>query len=174
MIGYERTYATGRSVSSVLEFFGWAAVVCGIMVALFGFAIGGEIGSFGRGNGAEFFMRIFAALPGIGLVFAGLFSVYYCQVGKATLDTAEMQRELLQIARGGIVTVSSNNTKSDGQSKKPTEIGKDDEIAEEFEIKGRSGKVKLRKSQSGVYFAKTPAGLEKEFQTIDEAKEYFS
>ena len=101
MIGYERSYGTGRAVCSLLEFVGWAIVILGIIVALVGFASGGFMGmasrNFGAGSTPVAF-RLISMVPGILVSAGGLISVMLAQHTKAAMDTAEMTRELLKIS----------------------------------------------------------------------------
>ncbi len=71
-----------------MEFGAWAFVVLGVIAALVGMAGGGRM--LGGGGG------IVAALPGLLIVFLGLFAVMMVQIGRATVDTAEMTGKLLK------------------------------------------------------------------------------
>jgi hypothetical protein len=102
MIGYERTYATGRTVASIMELFGWGLVAVGALAALAGFTTGGLLGaaqqSFGRGN-PDLIVRILGMLPGLAIVWAGLVSIMLTQQARASMDSAEMAREMLKLSR---------------------------------------------------------------------------
>lgn len=103
MYGYERSYKTGRAVTSWLEFVGWVIVVLGVVVALAGFASGGFMGMASRnfgGGSTPFILRIVSMVPGILIAASGLMSIMLAQHTKATIDTSEMTRELLAIAKG--------------------------------------------------------------------------
>lgn len=102
MYGYERSYQTGRAVTSWLEFIGWIIVVLGVLIALIGFATGGLIGMApgNLGGGGEVLVRTFAIVPGALIATSGFISIALAQHTKATFDTSEMTRELLGIVRG--------------------------------------------------------------------------
>ena len=90
-------YGTARSVLGLLEAVGWTMVVFGLLVALIGFSSGGLLG--GISSQTPFFLRILAALPGLGIAVTGLFMVVYGQVGRAQLHTAEYARESLRLMK---------------------------------------------------------------------------
>ncbi|WP_157727643.1 hypothetical protein [Stappia sp. ES.058] len=103
MYGYHRFYKTGRAVTSLLESIGWLIVSLGVIVALAGFVSGGLMGMTSRnfgGGSVSIIFRIIASVPGILVVGSGLMSIMLAQHTKATIDTSEMTRELLDIARG--------------------------------------------------------------------------
>lgn len=104
MYGYERTYRTGRAVASILEIVGWIIVVIGVITALEGLASGGFFGmtsrNFGPGD-TPFILRIVAMLPGVVTAALGLFFILLCQFARATIDNAEMTRDMLEIAKAG-------------------------------------------------------------------------
>lgn len=130
MFEYERTYKTGRAVTGWLEFLGWAIVVLGVIVALAGFASGGFLGmasrNFGGGN-TPFLFRIISMVPGILVAAGGLMSIMLAQHTKATIDTAEMTRELLAIAKGqadtGQMARSEPRIRSSSYSVLPQQAG---------------------------------------------------
>ncbi|MGM0583379.1 MAG: hypothetical protein ACQEUZ_01845 [Pseudomonadota bacterium] len=102
MVHYERSYAAGRSVSSFVEFLGWLVVIFGVVVAIAGLAGGGIFGVASRGFGsgeAPFLFHLLAMIPGLGIALGGFIVVAMSQHFKATMDTAEMTRELLLIER---------------------------------------------------------------------------
>lgn len=101
MIDYERSYGTGRTVASILEILSWIIVVLGVIVALAGFATGGTAGfAFGMaGRDVPGFFRIVALVPGVMITAVGLLFVMFVQQFRATLDSAEMTRDMLAIAR---------------------------------------------------------------------------
>jgi len=89
---YERSYGTARTISSILELVGWIIVGAGVLLI---FAALGTIGGYRFG-----LFDIFLPLaPGISLIITGLFMVMAVQIMRATVDSAEMTREMLHIAR---------------------------------------------------------------------------
>ena len=95
---YERTYATARSIFTVLEFVGWALVIMGGLGALIGFATGGMFGFLSRGD-PPFVARVISTLPGLAFAVGGLFAVANVQSSRANVDQAEMSREMLALMK---------------------------------------------------------------------------
>lgn len=80
-------YKTARSIFGFIEFCAWSVVVIGVVATLAGMAGGNLIGSSGG---------VWGAIPGLAVVFIGLASVMMVQIGRATIDTAQMTGKLLQ------------------------------------------------------------------------------
>lgn len=118
MYSFERSYKAGRSVCSWLEFVGWAIVILGGILTVVGFASGGIMGmassNFGRGD-IPFIVRMVSMIPGVLMAAGGLMSIMLAQHTKATIDTAEMTREMLKIAKN-----QSNGAMIAGNSPLPT------------------------------------------------------
>lgn len=87
-------YRTARSVFGFTEFLCWSAVVIGVLVFLAGFAAGGRLGGSSFGGGAAL-GGLAAAVPGMIITVFGLIGVVLTQIGRATVDTAEMTGKLL-------------------------------------------------------------------------------
>lgn len=107
MYSYERTYRTGRAVASILEVVGWVIVVIGVIAALVGLASGGFFGMASRGFGSSetgLILRIAAMLPGVVTAAFGLLFILQCQHAKATIDNAELTRDMLALASGKPLT----------------------------------------------------------------------
>jgi hypothetical protein len=120
---YERSYASGRMVSDVLEGFGWLIVAVGLVLAVVGFASGGFVAiiqTLPRGE-VPFLSRAIGAIPGITLCLFGLVSVMLAQIGVATLNSAEMQREVLYVLRnnGNLPSVSEASSPELEQEETP-------------------------------------------------------
>jgi hypothetical protein len=112
MLGYERDYGTARAVHSFVEILGWITVAFGAIFALAGMAGGGVIGLFGGDPGVA--GRMLAALPGIAIAMGGLIEVALVQTARAGVDTAEMTRELLRLARREATTSVTPASSIDG------------------------------------------------------------
>ena len=108
MYQYDREYKAARAVYTWLEFVGWATIVLGGTLVLSGFATGGILGMMYGQRDLPFGLRLLAALPGVGTGIAGLFTVAYVQTSRSHIDVAEMSREMLDIARKGVVTPMQN------------------------------------------------------------------
>lgn len=92
MKSYERSYETARTIFGFMEFCAWATVIGGGILAVAAF---GNMSSRDFGPPPGMLMLI----GGIALALGGLAGVVFCQVGRANVDTAEMTRDSLQIAR---------------------------------------------------------------------------
>lgn len=80
-------YKTARSIFGFIEFCAWSVVVIGVIATSAGMAGGSLLGSGGG---------IWGALPGLAVLFIGLVSVMMVQIGRATIDTAQMTGKLLE------------------------------------------------------------------------------
>ena len=110
-------YQASGTVFGFLEFFAWCAIILGVILAIMGLSSGGIIGSFTRNP--PFLARVVAALPGSGITISGVYFLVVVQWARATVDTAEMTRELLRIARGEqqpLAPEPSDPTLGEGQS----------------------------------------------------------
>jgi len=87
---YQSQYGAARTVSMFISFLGWAVFSGGIIAALVG------IGSGSRYGGG---VSLLALLPGLGMAVAGLFLVAAGQVTRATVDSADQTREILNFIR---------------------------------------------------------------------------
>jgi hypothetical protein len=187
MYGYERSYKAGRAVCTWIEFVGWSIVALGVILAFVGLASGGIMGSLSRnlGQGDTLpILRIFSMMPGILMAAGGLISIMLAQQTKATIDTAEMTRELLVIARTGRpdashgnsirtpVTEKRNSTLTPVAKFTRAPVTKDirESVTEVSGFKegfiGSYLTVTIIKSK-GMYLA-----YGKEFKTLDEAKDF--
>ena len=77
-------YSTARGLSSLVGFLGWTFVVIGVSTMIYSASqnLGGIV-----------------VLTGIGLFVAGLLQVMVAQIVKATTDTADHSREILEILK---------------------------------------------------------------------------
>ena len=107
MYEYTSRYQTAITIFRVIELFGWAIVVVGIIIASAGFFSGGILGEFSQNTPVE--LKLFAALPGIGLSFSGILSVALMQVWRSQVDSADYLRELLEIAFKGASSTSETH-----------------------------------------------------------------
>ncbi len=98
---FERSYTTTRIIFSIVEFAGWFAIIAGVILAIIGFSSAGMLdGLFTQNTGrSPIIVNLLATLPGFGIALAGLMSIAYAQSCRAHVDTAEMTRELLTLAR---------------------------------------------------------------------------
>lgn len=113
MYDYQRSYGTGRAVASFLEFVGWVIVAFGVIAMLAGLASGGTLGMANRGFGSgetPAVLRIMAMLPGLLTSAAGMFFIMQSQQTKATLDNAEMTRDMLRLMKGAPSAESGRQT----------------------------------------------------------------
>ncbi|MCW2305578.1 hypothetical protein M2324_004005 [Rhodovulum sulfidophilum] len=111
MYEYERSYKTGRGVCVVMELLGWLLVFVGFIAVIVGYSSGGLVGFASRSfmeEGPPVVFRLIATIPGLLTMAAGVYSVMETQKVKATLDSAEMTREMLSISRRNDGALSSN------------------------------------------------------------------
>ena len=123
MVEYNSRYKTGKIIFVIIEYIGWAIVVTGIIVAIYGFWFGLEeavayykalqnqvnaaLGEPNPSSGMQvplsgnrtFLMQLFDILPGLVISFSGLLSVAVTQVWRSQLHSAEYAREIRQILR---------------------------------------------------------------------------
>ena len=96
MHSYERSYGTARFVFGFLEIAGWLAVAAGLIVILLAALAASQLNQYYPGGGAMVVALTFG--PGAGITIAGIFAVAQAQSGRAHVETAEMTRELLDLA----------------------------------------------------------------------------
>ena len=84
-------YGVARSVATVISLLGWALVALGALVAI--------AAVFGGLNSRYGAVTLVAVLPGLGTVVSGFLLIMGSQVTKATVDTADHTRAILQIAK---------------------------------------------------------------------------
>lgn len=88
---YKSSYKTARGISEFVSFLGWLLFIVGIVIALVGF-VGGIKSRYGG-------VSLIAMLPGLGTAVAGLLLVMGGQVTRATVDSADHTREIMNILR---------------------------------------------------------------------------
>ncbi|MBD1548846.1 hypothetical protein [Roseibium aggregatum] len=100
MMHYERSYATARAAFTVLETVGMLVAISGAVAVIIG---------LGQGSSKHWsnLQIILTVVPGVAAVLFGLISVAIVQASRAAVDTAEMTRELLHIARNEKPTIES-------------------------------------------------------------------
>lgn len=113
---YERSYGTARTVFAILELVGWAVVAIGALSSILGLINGGITGVV-LGNPSPL-SRILAAVPGIVGALLGLLGVAIAQSGRAVVDTAEMTRDHLQLARVSLSQEDKSRLLTGGDSLK--------------------------------------------------------
>ena len=116
----------------------------GAMSAVIGFATGGLISSF-YGE-TPFGARLISAIPGLIACIGGLFSVAYVQVSRATVDTAEMTREILILSRNG-KNIAPEEYKNDAGTPHSTKTDKSNIKNRELYTVGNNLKLELEKQR---------------------------
>ena len=86
-------YGVARSVATVISLLGWVLVALGALVAVAAVATG-----LNSRYGA---VTLVAVLPGLGTVVSGFLLIMGAQVTKATVDTADHTRKILQTVTDG-------------------------------------------------------------------------
>lgn len=186
---YERSYTTARSVLGFLEVVGWITVAIGVLAALIGFGTGGLLGAMYRDS--PFSARLISAIPGVITFVGGLFSVCYVQVSRAHVDTAEMTREMLLLARKESGGSSGEHSQKDNVSESPkVEYKKDKLIDNKYKKLNSkqidiviqlnadgisdvySGKIIMHREVRIIFNGKEHRTAGRKFATISEAKEF--
>lgn len=89
-----RSYQAARGFFSFVEFVAWAALILGIVVAVFG---GGAAASASFGN--NLVAATMGALPGLAVALIGLYTLVYIQSARASVDSAEYAQQSLKLSR---------------------------------------------------------------------------
>jgi hypothetical protein len=182
MYGYERSYKTGRAVTSWLELAGWAMVFLGVVVALGGFAAGDFIGMASgdfRHYGTPFIARIISSLPGILIAEVGLISIMLAQHTVATINIAEMTRELLSIARkqsgvtGNLIGAEQDPVESVRFSESVSDGSEIIDVMLEFNSCAERIR-QARKLANGRIVVNFVEGETVHYASLDEAKKYLA
>jgi hypothetical protein len=88
----EQGYNTARFISKVIAFIGWVTVTVGIIIAIIGFATS-------AGYKVGFSTKLLLMLPGLYYSFAGLITVAFGQIMRATVDNASHTKEIAKNSR---------------------------------------------------------------------------
>jgi len=89
-----RSYESARNLFSFLGFCAGVLIVLGVIVAFLG---GSAAQSFARNVGPV--QIVLGAMPGIMMVAVGVFGQAMIQMGRASVDTAELTQQSLQVSR---------------------------------------------------------------------------
>ncbi|SFJ66584.1 hypothetical protein [Jannaschia pohangensis] len=96
---FKKTYPAGRSIASLFAKVGWGIVLIGVLLALAGALRGATPGTAVPVDAVSIVARIAAMGVGLGVMLFGLFSVMMAAQTRAAMDTADMTREMLGLAR---------------------------------------------------------------------------
>jgi len=99
MSDFKKTYPLGRSISVLFSNIGWGLAAIGLLLAISGFALGATPGSGGATGEVSLTARIAASALGLGIIAFGLMSLLLAVQSRAAMDTADMTREMLMLAR---------------------------------------------------------------------------
>lgn len=91
-------YGAVREILKLFEVVGWGVTGIGGLLMVAGLA-NGSLPYFPTPSDPTATDRLIAAIPGLLLIEGGLIHVVLVKVGLANIDTAEMTKELLDIAR---------------------------------------------------------------------------
>ena len=94
LVKYESTV----SLIGFLEYLLIGGIIIGVIFALYGFSTGGIIGAFGFRD-PPFIARVLSAIPGFIMSVTFLYMYVQAIALKATIDTAGMTQQLLDIAQ---------------------------------------------------------------------------
>lgn len=103
MLSYSERYRTARSVFGIVEFVSWLLIGLGLLAAIVG--LSATVNSnqqlpIAAGAGLVY---------GASFVVYGVFSIAFVQVGRAILDTAETNSEILRIVQVALSLQSSES-----------------------------------------------------------------
>jgi hypothetical protein len=90
---YTPRYRATTLTMGIFEVAAYVMMVLGFFVICISFVTGGLI--YLAGGELTIWSRLVAALPGIGILIAGLYFLIFIQTSRATVDCAELTRELL-------------------------------------------------------------------------------
>ncbi|MFG6511406.1 MULTISPECIES: hypothetical protein [unclassified Sulfitobacter] len=90
-----RDYSNSYTAIKVFEAFGMLVVGIGVIVALYGIS---KVSAVPRSGNPPVVAAIIAALPGAGIAIAGTVNLVLAKMAEASVHTAEMTQQLLQIA----------------------------------------------------------------------------
>ena len=99
MTDFKKSYPAGRMIARLFAQVGWAITLVGVLLAVTGGVIGAVPGTGGAEGPVGTIARVAATMPGLGLALFGLFSVMMAAQTRATIDSADIAREMLALAR---------------------------------------------------------------------------
>lgn len=99
MTEFTKTQPAGRMIARLFAKVGWAIVLAGLALALAAALLGRFPGTAGGADAVTMLSRVVATLPGLGLALFGLFSVMMAAQTRAAIDSADIAREMLALAR---------------------------------------------------------------------------
>lgn len=94
-----RSYEAARKLFSFLGFCAWCLIVVGILAAIGGIGAATQLAGNGFGRPDPGLAALIAAIPGAGIALAGILCLALVQMGRATVDTAELTQQMLKVAR---------------------------------------------------------------------------
>jgi hypothetical protein len=87
-------YQVALTFASLISIVGWIVFVVGIVAAFVSVA---QIATITYGNNLE--IKLIAMLPGLGISMAGLLFIMIGQIARATVDSANNTKEILEIMK---------------------------------------------------------------------------
>lgn len=92
----QKDYSGSYTAINAFHGFGVAVVCVGVVVALLG--VSGVSAASRFSGGPNIIAMLGAALPGLGIIVAGIFNLVFAKMAEASVHTAEMTQQLLLIA----------------------------------------------------------------------------
>ncbi len=99
MSEFTKTQPAGRMIARLFAQVGWAIVLLGVALAAVAALLGRFPGAEAASDPVSILARVLAALPGIGVALFGLFCVLMAAQTRAVIDSADIAREMLVLAR---------------------------------------------------------------------------
>jgi poly(3-hydroxybutyrate) depolymerase len=170
MSAKQRDYGTANFVLSVLIILAWAQILIGALIFLTGLS--------GGGSRADSFFNAGLAAFGFIVIISGLLNLAFNQMARASIHTAEINWEMLQIMRSqhGVANASPQSATGSTVSYRTFEEATTRPNSEgPVFVSDRMGKKReVFRLQDGKFAVKTITGEVKAFATMDEVRAYLS
>jgi len=171
MASYERSYGTARAVFSLLEIVRWIVVGVGAI------AVFGAVSKALSGSGWDALM---SAVWAVSAVIVGLNTIAFVQNFRANVDTAEMTRDLLNIAKaysrsGKVDLPPASNARAEKTAEPGKKLWLTIPVPDLSEARPDKGEKKLSETFMGVEIYQKHDGhyiKDKWFANLDAAKSF--
>ncbi|WP_299919333.1 hypothetical protein [uncultured Roseobacter sp.] len=90
-----RSYEAARNLFSFLAFFATCVIILGVIVGI----LGATAASTGFQSGPNGLQALLGAIPGAAITLAGFYGLVMVQMGRASVDSAELAQQSLEVSR---------------------------------------------------------------------------